>query len=141
VLDVQFGSKPDGLGYLTGDEGVAYANKRAEIWGAMRAWLKSGGAIPPNPELASQLTNVQYGFNVQNAIVLEKKEDMKKRGLSSPDIADALALTFSQYVGPIAGVGKFGDKITVESDYDPIAAFEKEIGHERYHNPYANVEL
>jgi hypothetical protein len=140
VMDVQFGSKPDGLGYLTGDDGVSYANKRAEIWGSMRAWLKSGGAIPIDQELVSQLTNVQYGFNVGNQILLEKKEDMKKRGLSSPDIADALALTFSQYVGPVAGTGKFGDKIRVESDYDPIAQFEKEIGHERYRNPYANTE-
>src|SRR6516162_10221729 len=131
VLDVQFGAKPDGLGYLTGDEGVAYANKRAEIWGSMRAWLKSGGAIPADQDLQAQLTSPQYAFNVRNEISLERKEDMKKRGLASPDIADALALTFSQYVGPLAGAGKFGDKIRVESDYDPIGAFEKEIGHNR----------
>jgi hypothetical protein len=51
-----------------------------------------------------------------------------------------LALTFSQYVGPIAGAGKFGDKIRAESDYDPIGQFEKEIGHNRNTNPYANME-
>jgi hypothetical protein len=141
VLDVQFGAKPDGVGFLTGDDGVVYANKRAEIWGSMRAWLKAGGCVPNDADLHAQLTNVQYAFNAANAIQLERKEDMKKRGLASPDIADALALTFSQYVGPATGTGKFGDKISVESDYDPIAVFEKEIGHQRSVNPYANVEL
>jgi hypothetical protein len=132
VLDVQFGSKPDGIGFLTGDEGVQYANKRAEIWGSMRAWLKSGGAIPDDTELRSQLTNLQYAFNVRNEIQLEKKEDMKKRGLSSPDIADALALTFAQPVMPHLGAGREGpQKPMVESDYDPIAMFEKEIGHNK----------
>ena len=45
VLDVQFGGKPDGFGFAQGDEGVKYANKRAEMWGSMRAWLVGGGAI------------------------------------------------------------------------------------------------
>ncbi|HEX4919323.1 MAG TPA: terminase [Candidatus Bathyarchaeia archaeon] len=121
VLDVQFGGKPDGLGFLTGDEGVKYANKRAEIWGAMRQWLSSGGIIPNDPELRSQLTNLQYGFNVNNAIQLEKKEDMKKRGLSSPDIADALAITFAQVVIPHAHAGGTGphDDL-VEHEYNPF---------------------
>jgi hypothetical protein len=142
VTDVQFGSKPDDTGYLTGDEGVRYANKRAEIWGSMRAWLKSGGTIPPDQELRQQLTNLQYAFNVRNEIQLEKKEDMKKRGLSSPDIADALALTFAQFVGPVAGYARSGfGKNNAVSDYDPIAAFEKEIGHSRSDNPYVNNDI
>jgi hypothetical protein len=121
VMDVQFGSKPDGTGYLTGDEGVVYANKRAEIWGGMRAWLKSGGAIPADTELASQLTGLQYAFNVRNEIQLERKEDMKKRGLSSPDIADALALTFSQFVAPNQNAGReWMPEDRVKSDYDPF---------------------
>jgi hypothetical protein len=142
VIDVQFGSKPDDTGYLTGDEGVRYANKRAEIWGSMRAWLKSGGAIPGDQELRQQLTNLQYAFNVRNEIQLEKKEDMKKRGLSSPDIADALALTFAQFVGPVAGYARSGfGKNNAVSDYDPIAQFEKEIGHQRSDNPYVNNDI
>jgi len=122
VMDVQFGGKPDGLGFLTGDEGVKYANKRAEIWGSMRAWLKSGGSIPHDQELTQQLTNVQYAFNLRNEIQLERKEDMKKRGLSSPDIADALAITFAQYVSPHMMAGREGPrKSLVESEYDPFA--------------------
>jgi hypothetical protein len=95
VLDVQFGAKPDGLRVGLAD-GVSFANKRAEIWGLMREWLKTG-AIPNDPELRDQLIGVEYSYtgNQFNAIQLERKEDMKKRGLESPDIADALALTFS----------------------------------------------
>ena len=72
-----------------------------------------------------ELINVQYGFNAMNAIQLEKKEDMKKRGLSSPDIADALAITFAQMVMPhaMAGGEQAQGKPLVESEYDP---FDKE---------------
>ena len=71
-----------------------YANKRAEIWGSVKDWLEKG-ALPDDPELGADLTGVEYGFNARGEIQLEKKDDMKKRGLASPDIADALALTFA----------------------------------------------
>jgi hypothetical protein len=133
---VQFGGKPDGVGYLTGDDGVRYANKRAEIWGSMRQWLKSGGTIPADTELQSQLTNLQYAFNVRNEIQLERKEDMKKRGLSSPDIADALALTFSQMVMPHANAGREGPhKPLVESEYNPFASMRHD------YNPFSHAAM
>lgn len=94
VMGVNFGSAAD-----AGTE--RYANKRAEMYGSTRAWLKRGGALPPGDrELRDELTGVQYGFNVRTEIQLERKEDMKKRGLSSPDRADALALTFAMPVFP-----------------------------------------
>lgn len=71
-----------------------YANKRAEIWGNLRDWLQTG-CLPPDPELRADLTGIEYGYNARGEIQLEKKEDMKKRGLASPDIGDALALTFA----------------------------------------------
>lgn len=72
-----------------------YLNKRVECWGRMRDWLKSGGAIPNDQELIDDLTAIEYGFAGRNQFQLEKKEDMKARGFASPDIADALALTFA----------------------------------------------
>ena len=60
----------------------------------MKDWLAQG-CLPDDPELAADLTGVEYGFNAKGEIQLEKKDDMKKRGLASPDIADALALTFA----------------------------------------------
>ena len=120
-FDVQFGSKPNGTGYLTGDAGVQYANKRAEIWGAMREWLK-GGTIPDDPELKAQLVNLEYGFNLKNEIQLEKKEDMKKRGLDSPDVADALALTFSLPVQRSEFAGHEGPhEDLIQHEYNPFS--------------------
>lgn len=75
-------------------EGELVANKGAECWARGRQWL-AGGAIPDDQELAAQLEGRQYGFNSDNEIMLEKKADMKKRGLSSPDRADGLMLTFA----------------------------------------------
>lgn len=95
VTGVNFGGKPDRTQM---DDGIKVRNKRAEMWAFMRAWLK-GGAIPDDHELAADLTGVEYGFDENQAIQLEKKEHMKKRGLASPDLADALALTFAYPVG------------------------------------------
>ena len=69
-------------------------NRRAEAWGRMRGWLETGD-IPDEAEVETDLTGVQYGFSGQNQIQLERKEDMKKRGLASPDCGDMLAMTFS----------------------------------------------
>lgn len=96
VIEVQFGGKAD-RSSSTESGPVRYANKRAEMWGYMRDWLQ-GGAIPDDPELADELTGVQYGYvfkDGKDVIMLEKKADMKKRGLSSPDKADSLAITFA----------------------------------------------
>lgn len=89
IMPVNFGSKPTGL---TKEKA---ANKRAEMWLRMREWLRSGGAIPDDDRLEAELTSLEYKHDANNAILLEKKEDMKKRGLPSPDRADALALTFA----------------------------------------------
>lgn len=97
VIGINFGSKPDSL--QTDGESKT-RNKRAEMWALMRAWLK-GGAIPDEDDLEADLTGVEYGFDENQAIQLEKKEHMKKRGLASPDKADALALTFAYPVGQI----------------------------------------
>lgn len=101
VVEVQFGGAAD-RSVASGEGEVVYANKRAEMWGNMRDWLK-GGSIPDSPDLAADLTGVEYGYVLKegrDAIQLEKKSDMKKRGLASPDLADSLALTFAYPVAP-----------------------------------------
>lgn len=78
------------------DDDKRYKNKRAEMWGRLRDWLKGCGCIDGrDDDLTTDLTGVEYGYTPSNQIFLEKKEDMKKRGLHSPDDADALALTFA----------------------------------------------
>lgn len=80
----------------------SYFNKRAEVWGLMCEALKAGMEIPDDPELEVDLTAPQYGFSAKQQIQLEKKDDMKKRGLSSPDCGDMLAMTFAVKVTPLA---------------------------------------
>jgi hypothetical protein len=90
ITPVNFGARPDGL------TAVKTANKRAEMWQRMKEWLSQGSvALPRDDKLEVQLTGVEYRHDANNAILLERKEDMRKRGLASPDRADALALTFA----------------------------------------------
>jgi phage terminase large subunit len=75
------------------------AYKVDEMWWNMAQWLRKG-AIPDEQEIEDDLVGREYGYTTDNAIRLEKKDDMKKRGLASPDNADALALTFAYAVAP-----------------------------------------
>jgi hypothetical protein len=91
----QLGNRVTGVdfGGRAGQDGK-YANKRAEMWGNILDWLKSGGALPDDSELRDDLIGPQYMFDAKERIQLEKKADMKKRGLASPDAGDALAVSF-----------------------------------------------
>lgn len=127
VFEVQFGAKPDGANSY--DRAVLYANKRAEIWGEMRDWLRDGSipefSIPQFTgeaiTLVDELTGPQYGHNNQEAIQLERKRDMRNRGVPSPNVADALACTFAlpSFVPrhrPLPG----SERPTIGNDYDPF---------------------
>jgi hypothetical protein len=86
IKGVNFGNKAK--------NGMMYGNKRAEIWGEMREWLKSA-AIPSDRYLKSDLISPMMKPDSKGSIFLESKKDMRARGLSSPDAADAIALTFA----------------------------------------------
>jgi len=73
---------------------MMFGNKRAEIWGAMKEWLKVG-AIPADKYLKADLISPMMKPDSKGAIYLEGKKEMKARGLASPDSADAIALTFA----------------------------------------------
>lgn len=99
VMEVDFGSGADGI---NPDDKTKYANKRAEIWGAVRNWL-ARGAIPAvatgeHTTLVDELTGPTYALVQRRegeAIQLESKKDMRRRGVPSPNYADALACTFA----------------------------------------------
>jgi hypothetical protein len=118
VIDINFGSRPANFDPVTRAE--RYANKRAEMWGSLRAWLATG-AIEDVDELQQQLVGPSYGFNNRDEIQLERKEDMRKRGVASPDWGDALALTFAWPVVPNIDAGGPGPHRPVhQDDYDPF---------------------
>ena len=98
VRDVQVGRKAD--------DPIRWANKRVELWGDMRDWLKNAQFRIPEEEVAilkSDLLAPGYKYTVSGQCALEKKEDLKKRGIASPDVGDALALTFFERLAP-AGI-------------------------------------
>lgn len=76
-----------------------YRNMRAYMWGKMKDWLLTG-AIDTHPRLESDLTGPGYELDGRIRIQLESKDEMKRRGLDSPDDGDALALTFAMPVAP-----------------------------------------
>ena len=92
LVGVDFGGRADRTD--GSDAAVRYANKRAEMWGFMKEWCKSG-CLPDDRELLADLGAVDYGYDASDAILLERKDDMRRRGLASPDDGDALALTFA----------------------------------------------
>ena len=75
-----------------------YANKRAEMWSDMKKWLQEGGTVENKQEILTDLTGPEAAINRRGKLQLESKDDMKRRGLASPNYADALALTFAQPV-------------------------------------------
>jgi hypothetical protein len=75
---------------------AGYKNKRAEMWGEARDWLKAGGDIDENDSVLYQdLIGPETVGTLDGLIQLESKKDMKKRGLPSPGRGDALALSFA----------------------------------------------
>lgn len=87
VSGVNFGSKAD--------DPDNYLNLRAELYAVkVKEWLKTGSL--PKDDDWYELASVRYKFNSSGKLQLERKEDMKKRGIDSPDVADAFALTFAE---------------------------------------------
>lgn len=72
-----------------------YLNKRAEMWGDARDWMKAGGVIPRDAVLHRDLIGPETVPRMDGKIQLESKQDMKKRGVESPGRGDALALSFA----------------------------------------------
>lgn len=113
TLGVQFGSSsPE----------PRYANMRACIWGRMKDWLTRGGAIPNDPILEADLVGPEFHHDKHDRLLLESKEDMKRRGLSSTDRADSLAMSFAYLVQP--NVSSWDDEVDrvrpkLKHDWDP----------------------
>ncbi len=96
-----------------------YFNKRVEMWGLMRDWIEEGGQLPDDKELYHDLIGPEYGFSGIEQLQLERKKDMKSRGLASPDSGDALALTFAFPVyETVASLG-YGDGYN-ENWHEPV---------------------
>jgi hypothetical protein len=99
VIEVISGGKAD-----IENEEVCY-NKRAEMWYRGREWLETAD-IPNDPDLENDLIEIKAFYDMKHRIQMEKKSDMKKRGLASPDVGDALMLTFAYNTPPVRRLGQ-----------------------------------
>jgi hypothetical protein len=74
-----------------------FLNLRAELWHEMREWFLQDMPvqIPDDPELQKELCGLGYGHNSSGRLFIESKIDARKRGMHSPDKADALMITFA----------------------------------------------
>jgi hypothetical protein len=111
VVEVNFGGKPNNVRYL---------NKRAEMWFELADAIRAGLAIPNDNGLKLELATPTYRFDAANRIILESKDEIKKRlpDASSPDLADALALT---YAFPVMPRARFPDvSARKKREYEPF---------------------
>jgi hypothetical protein len=126
VIEVQFGGKDDITGVVFDNQGERYANKRAAMYGAARAWIKTG-LLPASPDLRTALLAIKYTFNKKDEIQLIAKEDLLDE---NPDLdldtLDAFCLTFG---GPLARNADAGG----DHPHKPIVEFE--------YNPYSEERM
>lgn len=94
VNDINFGHKSLDKQFL---------NMRTEMWCKMAEWVKRGASLPNNSELLSELCMPIYDYNEKMQKVLESKRQIRDRLGKSPDLADALALTFALDFGQSDG--------------------------------------
>jgi phage terminase large subunit len=127
VIDalLQGGASPLSVHFSGKAIDARYLNKRAEMWFQLAEWVKRGGGLPQMPELVGELTTPTYTFR-NGKFQIEEKDQIKDRLGRSPDLADALALTFALPEMPnqirLPGVDLGYGKIKYE--YDPLKGAE-----------------
>ena len=109
VLEVQFGGKATD---------PRFVNKRTEMWWLVKEWLEAGGVIPDGVDLVRELAAPTYSLdNARGLFALEPKDKIKERIGVSPDLADALALTFAY---PVAAQSAMSRSVQCAGhDYHP----------------------
>ena len=102
VIDalIQARFNPIPINFSGSADDTRYYNKRAEMWFEMAEWVRTGGALPPEIEdLVGEMSTPTYTFK-SGKFLLQEKDQIKDVLGRSPDIADALALTFAMPVRP-----------------------------------------
>jgi hypothetical protein len=119
MIELGYGSKVTAVNFASrafNDE--AYKNRRAEMWIGIREWLEEGAQMPDRDEIQLDLCSVTYKHDsTGERLQLESKAEMKKRGIKSPDIGDALALTFARPRVNLSGAGESFDPEQYFNDY------------------------
>jgi hypothetical protein len=119
-------------GGMTARDSERFANRRAEwFWGLRTRFEDADIDIPDDDELLAQLTSIKWRLNSRGQIIIESKDDMKSRGLPSPDKADTAAYAFAAWDMP------WDDVYSTPADPPPNADGAPAPEPER--NPWAEV--
>jgi len=113
-----------------------FRNMRAEMYFAACDWIRAGGALPEGEELVEELSATTYAFaKGSSQLILEDKAQIKARLGRSPDLADALALTFAYPVAPRDYRPRYRQ---MEVEYNPYCEMEEGRGSSRTYdyNPF-----
>lgn len=129
VIEVNFGS--------TKVIDPRYANRRTEMAMDAAAWVRMGGAIPNSVTLKQDMATPTYSYDSLNRIVLESKDDTKKRLLRSPDEFDAAMLTFAAPVEVRKAIDRYRRPTGAHTPrghnpYDPAVLQPDSVGHDPY---------
>ena len=119
MVELGYGQKVTAVNFASrafNDE--AYKNRRAEMWAGIAEWLDEGAQMPDKDEIQLDLCAVTYKHDsTGDRLQLESKAEMKKRGIKSPDIGDALALTFARPRVNLSGAGESIDPEQYFNEY------------------------
>jgi hypothetical protein len=99
-----------------------YLNLRCEMWAELRDWLEGDVELPNNQMLYDDLVQIKRKSNGNSALRLETKEEMRRRGVKSPDVGDALALTFAVPFELLADTSSKRDRYRDADEYAPAGA-------------------
>lgn len=104
-----------------------FSRLRDELWWSLRDWFNEGTcSIPPHPhrdKLVAEIQDIRYDYNPTGKVIIEPKDQMKERMGFSPDIADALCLTFDRRLVWQAERPSIWDEVRQlrnDDDYDPL---------------------
>lgn len=93
-----------------------YLRLRDELWFAARSWFESRAVtMPRDDKLADELVALKYRLESSGKLKVESKDEAKKRGIKSPNKADAFCLTFA---GGDLAASPYARQLTAQTDYD-----------------------
>lgn len=114
VLDMQAGAGSS--------DPAIYKNARAEWYWGLRTMFEQGAIDldPDDDELAAQLGALRYAYTSRGQLVIESKDDMRKRGMPSPDSADAVMLAMARVNLPDQRTYDVDDLLDEDDDLAPL---------------------
>ena len=94
-----------------------YMRLRDELWGKAREWFEAKECvIPEDAALIHELAAPRFAFTSSGKIKIESKDELRKRGIKSPDLADAFCLTFASNAVAAAHGSRFAWQQTLDVD-------------------------